>query len=215
MSKGLVFAGVLFSATLLGAQAHAASITNGDFEDTTNFTDNTGADTDSVPLGSTALTGWTILNHNVSWVGPANPFHLSHNGGYFLDLTDYHDGPPYGGIEQTISTVAGAHYTLSFDLGADSGLAASGILATAGTTSHDFVFAASAPDQWETEFLSFVATGASTTISLVGSAGSQYVGLDNVRIALATTPIPGSLLLFGSALGGMGLLARRRRLAAL
>ena len=51
-------------------------------------------------------------------------------------------------------------------------------------------------------------TGTSLTfLSLTGTAYGP--ALDNVTIA--ATPIPGAILLFGSALGGMGFLGYRRK----
>jgi hypothetical protein len=73
--------------------AQANLITNGSFEDTTNFVPNHPADdTMSLTVGSIAMTGWTVVNSGLAWIGPGNPFGLSASDGtYFLDLTDYTD----------------------------------------------------------------------------------------------------------------------------
>ena len=211
-------AALLYAGTSAGAQA--VTLVNGSFEDTTNFNDNTGQDTDSLPGGSTSMTGWTVgSGHNVSWDGPTNPFgpggtaYPASNGSYFLDLTDYHDGAPYGSVSQTIATVTGQHYLVTFDLGSSSlyGLP-SGIQVSAASTTHNYLSTLLGPINWESESFAFVATGASTTLSFLGSAGNAAIGLDNVAITeVAATPIPGSILLFGSALLGLGFAGYRRR----
>ena len=135
-----------------GGIASASSIvTNGSFENTTNFVDNTGQDTMRVPQGnSTDMPGWTATGQigrtaDIAWIGPTNPFGLSaSDGSYFLDLTGYQDTPPYGGVEQSLTTIVGATYSLAFDLGADSSSGVpAGITATAGSSSTNFTFAPS------------------------------------------------------------------------
>ena len=144
--------------------AQANLITNGSFEDTTNFVPDPGHpgdDTARLPVGSTAMTGWTVVNSGLAWIGPTNPFGLSaSDGSYFLDLTDYTDAAPYGGVTQSIATVLGQHYRLTFDLGSSStfGIPDS-ILASAGLASNTFVSTLGGTDNWESETLDFVASG--------------------------------------------------------
>ncbi len=58
-----------------------------------------GDDTMSLPAGSGALGSWLVVNGSLAWIGPANPFGLTaSDGSYFLDLTDYDDAAPYGGV---------------------------------------------------------------------------------------------------------------------
>jgi hypothetical protein len=67
---------------------------------------------------------------------------------------------------------------------------------------------------WVTETVVFYATSNSQTLTFLSlNAGGHGPALDNISIA--ATPIPGAILLFGSALGGMGFLGfRRKKLAA-
>ena len=212
-----VAAATLFVAgTSAGAQA--VTLVNGSFEDTTNFVPN-GQDTDSLPGGSTDMTGWTVgAGHRVSWDGPTNPYgpggtpFTASDGSYFLDLTDYQDGAPYGGVSQTLTTVAGQHYLVTFDLGSSNlyGLP-SGIQVSAGATTHNYLSTLLGPINWESESFAFVATEASTTLAFLGSAGNAAIGLDNVAITeVAATPIPASAVMLGTGLLGLGVLGYRR-----
>ena len=170
---------------------------------------------------STELTDWTISQSvglgQPAWIGPSNPFGLSASAGsYFLDLTGYSFGSPYGGVSQTFPTAIGTTYVLSFDLGstADEGGTA-GINATAGSATQDFTFTTSLNNQWMTESLIFTATAATTNITPQGSAGTNYIGLDNVTVAPAV-PEPASLmvwLLIGLSIGVAGWRRRRKQVA--
>ncbi len=203
---------------VLGAvQAQAASLlVNGSFEDTTNFV-NQGNDTMSLLNGDMSMTGWTVTGDSLAWIGPANPFGGSaSDGSYFLDLTDYPNGPPFGGVSQTISTQTGSVYTLTFDLGSSSsyGLPAA-ITATAGSTSQTFTSTLTGTNNWESETMTFIGTGSPTTITLIGSAGNAYIGLDNVSLTATSrgVPEPGTWALLLGGIGGLGAVLRRRRAA--
>ncbi len=119
--RSLTIFGFFVVAALIGSGgAHALNLlTNGSFEDTTNFV-NQGNDTMDLPVGSSLMPGWTVSgSHYVSWIGPTNPFLglTASDGSYFLDLTGYIFGAPFSGVSQTIPTQAGATYLLTFDLG--------------------------------------------------------------------------------------------------
>jgi hypothetical protein len=197
------------------APASANLLTNGSFEDTTHFVDNTGQDTMTLPVGSNAMTGWTVAgSESLAWIGPTNPFSLSaSNGSYFLDLTGYQEGGPFSGVTQTIATSAGSTYLLSFGLGSSSiyGLPVR-ITASAAAAVQPFTSSDTGSNNWETETLSFTATGSSTTVSLLGATGESYIGLDNVSVTLVSSPIPEpvSLALLGAGLAGLALVRRRR-----
>jgi hypothetical protein len=63
---------------------------------------------------------------------------------------------------------------------------------------------------WITQSVTFIATASSATLTFLSQDNTSFgPALDNVTIA--ATPIPGALLLFGSALGGMGFLGYRRK----
>jgi hypothetical protein len=207
----LVFAG------LASLNASAANlVNNGDFANVGNvFVANVasfGGD-DLLTGGGTNIPGWTNVTPagapakyaNEMWIEPNNNFGLTaspHNGsGYFVDLTGEGNEKPYGGLEQKITTVAGAGYTLTFALGAatqynGSGTAEAAITASATGSaqlaSKLFTLAPSSANQWETETLTFIADSDSTTITFLADSSytSRYVGLDDVTMTsrlLSTT----------------------------
>ena len=209
--------------------ASANLLTNGSFEDTTNFVNNDGVfDSDLLLDGSTAMTGWTVrsgrgFGEGVQWIGPTNPFGLSAaDGSYFLDLTSAHSGRPYGGVEQTIATQKGATYSLTFDLGSAEkfGIQA-GIEVTAGSATDSFISTNDGRQQnlWQLESMSFTGSGPSTTIVLQGDAGLNYIGLDNVTVAPTSGAIPEpstwAMMLLGFAGLGYAGFRRSAKVAAL
>jgi monoamine oxidase len=63
---------------------------------------------------------------------------------------------------------------------------------------------------WTLCTVPFVALSTSTAITLVGSAGVNYIGLDNVTVESSTTaPEPSTMILLGA--GFAGLVSRRLR----
>src|ERR1017187_1786107 len=118
LQGALFFLGVV----LLAGSPAWADIQNPSFENiTSTFVDNTGQDTMVLGTGSTVMPGWTVTgSYEIAWIGNGNPFNLSaHSGSYFLDLTGYDATPTGNGVTQTVSTVAGENYVLSFWLGSD------------------------------------------------------------------------------------------------
>jgi hypothetical protein len=194
-------------------ESYANLLVNGSFEDTTNFVGNS-SDTMVLSVGSPAMPGWTVAGGEpLAWIGPKNPFGLSaSNGNYFLDLTGYvTGGPPFSGVaSQTFATSPGSTYLLSFDLGSSSNYGLpDAITATVAGVSQTFTSTATGTNDWQTETLSFAATAATTTISLIGEAGFEYIGLDNVSVV--PIPEPASTALLGAGLLGLGVARRRKR----
>jgi len=195
--------------------ASANLLSNGSFE-TGNFVGN--ADNAMVlNPGDTAMTGWTVINGDLAWIGPANPFGLSAvNGSYFLDLTGYSDNLPFGGVTQSIATILGANYSLTFALGGSTAYGVpNSLTACAGATCSPFLINATGTNDWATETLNFVGTGNPMAISLTGLAGSKYIGLDNVSVDLLSTdprsvPEPLTMSIFGAGLVGVAALRRRK-----
>ena len=191
-------------------------VVNGSFE-TGTFNDNGfGQDTAQLGIGNTDMANWKVVNNEVAWIGPANPFGLTASpGNYFLDLTSYSDGGGnYGGVSQVLPTVGGQTYHVSFDIGSSDpynfGIAPKISVFANSIPLGTLAGASSGVNIWKTVGLDFVATGSSTTLDLIGSNSEQfyYIGLDNVQVS--HVPDGGSTsALLGIGMLGVGLLRRK------
>lgn len=194
----------------VGAQANLLS--NGSFESGAFV--NQGNDTMSLAVGSTAITGWTVVTDTTAWIGPTNPFGLTaSNGGYFLDLANYQPGGPFAGVRQTITTIVGATYALSFDLGGSTFWGRpDSIMASAAGQSATFVTPSTGTNNdWYHESMQFTAVSTSTVVLFQGMTGVNYVGLDNASVDLVSLPVsePASWVLLMGGLAMLGVRARR------
>jgi len=204
-------------APLAAAPAHANLLVNGSFESGAFV--NQGNDTMSLNAGSTVISGWTVVTDTTAWIGPSNPFGLHANdGSFFLDLTNYETGAPFAGVSQVVATIPGAVYSLSFDLGSSTfwGRPDSLTASAAGTSTNFAAPLTGTNNDWQHETMNFTAIGATTTVTLQGATGVAYIGLDNASVDLVSLPVdavpePETWALFVGGLGGMALVARRRR----
>jgi hypothetical protein len=234
MMKSSVRIWIPVALSLLATGGAVAQVTNGDFDNIGNvWVNNTGSGSDDLQTpGSTNIPGWNNVPGAVNefWVGASNSYNLSAAPGngsqYFVDLTGQANNKPYGGIEQTISTVAGTQYKLTFDLGASteynsSGLGAAALTASAGGASALYTLTPTGLNQWAAETLTFTATGSSTTIEFLADSAytSDYTGLDNVSVQKVVQSTPeidpasaasGLTLLLGGITILRGRLAARR-----
>jgi hypothetical protein len=212
LAPALLSTAIIFSASTTFA---ANLLVNGSFETGTYSFGGDGGQ--NLPPGSTTITGWSVVTNNVAPISTPNSFSVTaQDGDVSLDLQGYADGSPYGAVQQTLATIPGASYQLTFYVGVQNsvgiGAGPASITATAGATSQTFSNTLLGADQqWQQFTLPFVASGASTTIVLAGTSttGGAYIGLDNASVDLVAAPEPASFALLVAAVAP--LLARRRR----
>ena len=213
-----------------GAAQAQNLITNGSFEqfDAAHPFVVYADDTARYLPGSTGILGWTVTaGTDVAMSGPSNGYgDYASDGGYSLDLTGYDDSNPFGGVSQSIATVAGQHYRLTFDLGNNVRYVNENydvaILASAGLTAQTFTnpvydHGINPVVSWASQTMDFVATGSSTLISLHGGiSGAQQgaIGLDNVSVVQldsSAAPEPASWALILGGFGAIGGALRNRK----
>lgn len=226
---GLALAGAL----AFGGAAQAQTITNGSFEGSP------AGNNQAVDVGdSTSIAGWTVINSSGSTTGGGKVVAYLVSGDYgiytpfgndFLDLTGYSGSTGNSGVQQTIDTLVGGAYTLSFYLGQFVGSAPVTVMANAGgaatvVTDPNVVGAGTVTNgtQWTLATYDFTATDSRTTLSLYnGTTNTDFIGLDNVSVSgpsaipPGAVPEPASWAMMIAGFGLTGAALRRRRRATL
>ncbi|MBU0801782.1 MAG: choice-of-anchor C family protein [Alphaproteobacteria bacterium] len=196
---------------LLPATASAAGFVNGSFENGIalgSFTPVGGGDTVSI-------TGWEVTGNSVDYIGS---YWAAQDLSRSIDL----NGNGQGGIRQTFDTVANTVYNVSFWLAGNPDGApvtkSVTVGATGATTSNysfDFTGFNKANMGWTNYQYSFVATGASTTLSFASQDATSFgAALDNVSVT-AAVPEPATWAMMILGFGLVGGAMRRRRGGAL
>ena len=165
-------------------------VSNGDFE-TGDFSGWT----------ETPLNGATL--YGVDGLGP-------HNGSYaaYFGALD-----PYDTISQTIATVAGTSYTVSFYLdNSDSAAGEAGFVGKFGSTTFISLTDADADFDFKPFSFTVTATSASTLLSFAGYNTHWYYTFDDVSVKAITAavPEPSTYALMALGLAGIGFAARRK-----
>jgi choice-of-anchor C domain-containing protein len=155
-------------------------LTNGSFESGPN----PGGSFVQVNVGSTAITGWTVVNGAIDYKGYA--YFDASNGSRSIDL---HASPSMGGMEQIITTTPGSSYILTFDFGGNVGAPdLKSMQVNVGPFSQVYTMNTAGRSfqnmGWRTETVQFTATSSSTTLTFVstGPASNKGPALDNVRL---------------------------------
>jgi WD40 repeat protein/serine/threonine protein kinase len=173
-------------------------VINGSFE-FGRFVDNSGYKTMVLQPGSGDIAGWIVTGTpglDLDWLMPQQGLEAQ-QGNRFLDLTGYHDHPPYDGVSQVIPTVVGREYKVSFAIGSDARWARNFLPAVAvevtGDASRIFAVSAAGTNRWQTFEFSFTAASTNTTLTFTGANREtlSYIGLDNVRMTAVTNAEPG------------------------
>jgi hypothetical protein len=151
---------------------------NGDFETSAN-----GFSTTQTP------TGWTNIGHS-DGVIPYATFHTpAYNGRYFYDLGGYGSppGPVGDGIAQTVTTIPGTTYQLTFGLSSEDVKGTSTLRVSLGTSHTDYNLTSTGTyiaKGFVTKTIKYVATSKETRISFIevanSSGGNNDPLIDNV-----------------------------------
>lgn len=164
-------------------------VTNGSFEDACNLQVD-GSGVMVLQPSSTVIPGWTTTTAEMAWVVNGNAYDVSSaHGSMLLDLTGYHDAPPYGGITQSLATTPGQRYQLSFALGSQEDRTTfrgpMEVEVNLGSRSQSFRLEPSGEgSQWGTFTWEFTADFSTTVLNFQGtlSSGGHYLGLDNISV---------------------------------
>ena len=180
---GLSLGGGGSLAILLGSAANAISaplsVTNGSFEQGTD----PGSFT-TVNAGDTNITGWTVTKGNVDYIGS---YWQAEDGQRSIDMSGFFQA---GGLSQTLNTVAGHTYTVTFWLAGnpDGGPGVKTLNVDTGGTATAYTFTVTNQTHdamgWETHTYNFTATGSTTTLTFATDDASAYgPALDNVSVS--------------------------------
>ena len=184
---------VVASLVLAGsALAAFAGATNGSFEQGTYVDGGAGLQTLSAP--SAVMTGWTISAGSVDWIGT---FWTAADGSKSLDM----NGAGPGAISQILATKAGTTYVVAFSLSANPAGGSTVRALTVGATgsaSQSFTFDRAAhvntasDMMWQSKQYSFVATGASTTLTFTSGEATGPFGPALDKVVVTETASAGS-----------------------
>jgi choice-of-anchor C domain-containing protein len=204
---------------LAGSANAAELVVNGGFNNGATVSA-PGGGFQTVGTGSSAITGWNIIGGDLDWI--KGYWQSADGDGFSVDM----NGDSPGAIAQTINTVAGQAYTLTFAMSGNpdnfQGQTRVAIIGANGSSIGSANYSLSAGNSlgnmlWESRSFSFVADSATTQISFTsGNVGDNCcwgAAIDNVSVTGAV-PEPATWAMMMSGLFGMGLALRGRRKAS-
>jgi len=203
---------MVFVGVAAPSNAQINFVRNGSFETSSVIDTNIGA-------GSTAIVGWTVGGTAVT-VQDSAFIVLAKDGARYLDLSSLCDlrcipAGSYGSVGQTLATIVGTTYELSFYGGSySSNFAAPTLVASAGSLTHSYLLPLSTKQtgDWTLYSFDFTAVAPSTVISFAGAGGQVgatfLLGVDNIQVASVPEPATFPLMIIG--LAAMGIASRWR-----
>lgn len=204
--KAFVLASLL---AVFATSASAATIVNGSFETGREIAP---AGFRTVPTGnSTSIAGWTVGGAGVDYIGS---YWQAEDGVRSIDLSALNAGS----ISQSLNTVIGQAYKVSFWLSGNPDGGQGQKLATAaasGFAPESFVYTVGAANSnanmlWQRFFYTFRAATTLTDLSFTGGTATPYgPAIDNVSISAVPEPAMWATLILG--MGLVGIAGRRRR----
>jgi choice-of-anchor C domain-containing protein len=206
--RSFVLASIL-SVTLFSVNAEAAIVSNGSFEGLTQ------GDFSTITTGPSgaAISGWTVTG-SIDWI---NSYWTAQNGQNSIDLL----GGSSGTIAQTLNTIAGQQYELTYWLSGNPDLTSTAIrngVVTIDMASTDFSYNLSPTNSrtnmnWTEQTLFFTANSNSTTLQFSSTAtgGNCCYGpaLDDVAVTAVPEPSTWAMMILGFV--GVGFMAYRRK----
>lgn len=217
---------VVCTFSMVAGVARGNLIGNGSFETETPAV--SAGSFQNFATGSTGISGWTVTGPTGTAVSPVSTTFVQNgvtfeaqSGIIWLDLTG--DGSNSSeGITQSVTTVAGTSYALTFFIGNTTGGSIFGSTSTAGLKINGTQvgsFENSNTDatglNWQQFTYNFMATGTSTSIEFdnLDPSGDNSNGLDNVDLELATSsvPEPATFGLVGLAIAAIAFRKRQTR----
>jgi hypothetical protein len=207
MKRRLAPLATVFALLTGGANAASMPFENGSFE----LPGSTG--NNILPAGSNFVTGWTTVLNGVEYFN-ASAFGGAADGVMVVDLAHYVYSA--GGIEQTVDTVAGTTYEITFSAG---NIMASGRTGTGDvkvtidgvTQTFETAVAAGPTTVWKAISFEFTAAQARTTVRFWNDqdANQHFALIDGVGMTPAV-PEPGTWAMLAGGIVLVGWAARRR-----
>ena len=201
----------LLGLSAMGSPAMAVDLlVNGNFEASTDPT--------------TTPPGWSNIGHSDGVI----PYSIgplpAYDGNYFYDLGGYGNasGPIGDGISQTVATIIGKTYTLSFGLSSEDVAGTSELQVLIGGQSTLFSLTSGGTyflKGFKTQTIEYVATSALTTISFLetanSSGGNNDPLIDGVKFETAAVPETATWAMMLVGFGALGTSMRVRRRVSL